>query len=126
MDNSQINKTKEAYLRDLRFSAKLYKPLLIIGLVLLFLAIIIFATNDMAYISSGFLGLPTVKYTGAFWISLASFLFGMFCLVVTSHFKSAKDDLEKSNGMTDEEFVHYIQRKRLKTAAKAFFKFFGS
>lgn len=105
MDNSPISNTKESYLRDLRLSAKLYKPLLIIGLVSLALAIVVFATNDMFYVSSGLLGLPTDKLTGACWISFFSFLIGMFCLIVTSHFKSAKDDLDKSNSMTDEEFV---------------------
>lgn len=126
MGNSSISAQKEKFLRDLQLSAKLFKPLLIIGLLSIVLAVFIFSSNDMVYTTSGFLGIPTINYTGAFWTSWAIFIFGMVCFIIAFNFRSAKADYKRVSLMTDEEFVSYRNKQKVKAVAKILFKLFGA
>jgi len=123
--SNNVSAQKEQHLRDLHLSAKLYKPCLYSGLILLIVAIIIFSTCDMAHIASGFLGIPTVEYTGAFWAFLVFLFFGFFGLILAIQFRSAKNDYNRVVSMTNEEFSSYLNKRKAKIVAKMLFKFWS-
>ena len=125
MDNN-IKTQKEEYLRTLQTNAKYFKPLLIIGLLLLLVTVVVFATCDMAHMASGFLGIPTVEYTGAFWTCVVLLIFGVILLRVALVCSPARSEYNKVKMMTDDEFVSYMKIKKAKTAAKVLWKIFGS
>ena len=111
MDNQSLKEHREKTLQSLKKEAEPNKIGKSIGIILMVLALFVFIFCDMVYTTDGFLGIPQIHYTEAFWFCLVSLFVGLLVFASCYGNSVAKEKYDKIAAMSDQQYASYLKQQ---------------